>query len=148
MAHVVMCRREDVTKIENLDDLFSYRLFDVVSHAMGWEALLSHNFGASRERKLKLEAVDTTPLALVMVSQGLGLAIGHVPVCGPLAQSLGLEICPLIPKTPGPGNYYLEQAVNRPRRSAMLRLEQALQAAAQVSLRDITGLAHTFSIHG
>lgn len=135
MSHVVMCRKEDVGQIGDLDDLLSFRLFDVASHAMGWTALLTHNFGPFQGRHLRLEIVDTTPLALMMVSQGLGLAIGHVPVCGPLAAALDLEICPLIPKTPGPGNYYLEQPVNRPQRSAVLRLERALQAAAQISMR-------------
>lgn len=135
MSHVVMCRKEDLPKINDLDTLLSFRLFDVVSHAMGWAALISYNIGPMRGRNLKLEAVDTTPLALVMVSHGLGLAIGHVPVCSPLATSLGLAICPLIPRTPGPGNYYLERAVNRPQRPAVIRLERALQDAAQASMR-------------
>lgn len=135
MSHVVMCRKQDLAHINSLDALASYRLLDVASHAMGWTALLNHNFGPMHRRNIRLEIVDTTPLALVMVSQGLGLAIGHVPVCGPLAESLGLEICPLIAKTPGPGNYYLEQPVNRPQRSAVLRLERALQDAAQISMR-------------
>ncbi|RVE94425.1 LysR family transcriptional regulator [Sinorhizobium meliloti] len=135
MSHVVMCRKEDVGKIKDLEDLSEYRLFDVAAHAMGWTALLNYNFGPMYGSHLRLEIVDTTPLALTMVSQGLGLAIGHVPVSGPLAAALGLEICPVLPKTPGPGNYYLEQPVNRPQRSAVLRLEQALQAAAQISMR-------------
>jgi LysR family glycine cleavage system transcriptional activator len=135
MSHVVMGREENIASIHDLEDLLSFRLFDVASHAMGWTALLSHNFGPMHERRLRLETVDTTPLALMMVSQGLGLAIGHVPVCGPLATSLGLVICPVVPKTSGPGNYYLEQPENRPQRSAVLRLERALQAAAQISMR-------------
>ncbi len=137
MSHVVMGRKEDLARMQDLEDLLSFRLFDVAAHVMGWTALMNHNFGPMRGRNLKLETVDTTPLALIMVSQGLGLAIGHIPVCGPLAASLGLEICPLVPKTPGPGNYYLEQPVNRPQRSAVLQLERALQAAAQISLRGV-----------
>lgn len=135
MSHVVMCRKEDLARMEDLEDLLSFRLFDVAAHVMGWTALMNHNFGPMRGRNLRLETVDTTPLALIMVSQGLGLAIGHIPVCGPLAASLGLEICSLVPKTPGPGNYYLEQPANRPQRAAVLQLERALQAAAQTSLR-------------
>jgi LysR family transcriptional regulator, glycine cleavage system transcriptional activator len=135
MSHVVMCRKEDKARINNLEDLLSFRLFDVAAHAMGWSALLSHNFGPVRGQHLKIEIVDTTPLALIMVSQGLGLAISHMPVCGPLAAALGLEICTIVPKTPGPGNYFLEQAVNRPQRSAVLQLERALYTAAQISMR-------------
>ncbi len=135
IAHVVMCRRDDLHRIQTLDDLLSFRLFDVASHAMGWTALLNYNFGPMRRRNIRLEIVDTTPLALMMVSQGLGLAIGHLPVCLPLAASLGLEICPLVARTPGPGNYYLEQPANRSPRSAVARLEQALQDAAQSAMR-------------
>ncbi|UIK01732.1 LysR family transcriptional regulator (plasmid) [Rhizobium leguminosarum] len=135
MSHVVMGRKEDLARMEDLEDLLSFRLFDVAAHVMGWTALMNHNFGPMRGRNLRLETVDTTPLALIMVSQGLGLAIGHIPVCGPLAASLGLEICSLVPKTPGPGNYYLEQPANRPQRTAVLQLEHALQTAAQTSLR-------------
>jgi DNA-binding transcriptional LysR family regulator len=135
MSHVVLCRDEDIARICSLDDLQSFRLFDVASHTIGWNALLTHNFGSMRGRKLNLEIVDTTPLALMMVSQGIGLAIGHLPVCGPLATSLGLVRCPFVPRTPGPGNYYLEQPVNRPQRTAVLRLERALQEAAQSSMR-------------
>ena len=137
MSHVVLGRKEDLARMEGLEDLLSFRLFDVAAHVMGWAALMNHNFGPMRGRNLRLETVDTTPLALIMVSQGLGLAIGHIPVCGPLAASLGLEICSLVPKTPGPGNYYLEQPANRPQRAAVLQLERALQAAAQISLRGV-----------
>ena len=41
-----------------------------IPHSMGWMGLLSHNFGPTRGRNLKLEPVDTTPLAFMMVSQG------------------------------------------------------------------------------
>lgn len=135
MSHVVMCREEDIARIASLDDLLSFRLYDVASHAIGWTALLNHNFGPLHGRQLKLDVVDTTPLALMMVSQGLGLAIGHLPVCGPMAASLGLVICPFVPRTPGPGNYYLEQPQSRPHRPSVGRLERALQDAAQSSMR-------------
>jgi LysR family transcriptional regulator, glycine cleavage system transcriptional activator len=135
MSHVVMCRKEDMKRLKKLEDVLSFRLFDVASHAMGWAALLHQNFGPMHGKQLRLEVVDTTPLAFIMVSQGLGLAIGHMPVCGPLAKALNLEVCPLVPKTPGPGNYYLEQPINQPQRSAVLQLERALQAAAQISMR-------------
>ncbi|MBX5218754.1 LysR family transcriptional regulator [Rhizobium sp. NLR8a] len=137
LSHVVMCRDEDLEKLQTVEDLLTFRLFDVASHAMGWTALLNHNFGPVSGRSTKLEVVDTTPLALMMVSQGLGLAIGHLPVCGPLAASLGLRICPVVAKTPGPGNYYLEQPVGRPQRPAVLRLERALQEAAQTAMRAV-----------
>ena len=135
MSHVVMCRQEDVARIASLDDLLSFRLYDVASHAIGWTALLNHNFGHQPERQLKIETVDTTPLSLMMVSQGLGLAIGHLPVCDPMANSLGLVVCPFVPKTPGPGNYYLEMSQDRPQRASVGRLVQALQDAAHSSMR-------------
>lgn len=135
MSHVVMCRHEDLDRIKTLDDLLEFKLFDVASHAMGWTAMLNQNFGSMAGRRPKLTVVDTTPQALTMVSHGLGLAIGHLPVCGPLASSLGLAICPLVPRTPGPGNYYLEQATSRGHLPAVQRLEQALKDAAQLSMR-------------
>ncbi len=135
MSHVVMCRNEDIARIGSLKDLLSFRLYDVASHAIGWAALLNQNFGPQPGRHLKIETVDTTPLSLMMVSQGLGLAIGHLPVCGPIAAALGLVVCPLIPKTPGPGNYYLEQPRDRPQRVSVGRLVQALQEAAHSSMR-------------
>ena len=137
LSHAVFGRREDIEKIATLDDLLSFKLLDVGSHVMSWPALLSHNFGPMYGRDIKVVTVDTTPLALVMASHGLGLAIGNLPVCVPLARALGLVMCPLVPVTPGPGNYYLDQAVDRPQRAATIRLEMALQAAAQVSMRAI-----------
>lgn len=139
MSHAVMCRKSDIGKLTSLEELLSQRLFDVASHAMGWSALLSHNFGPIQMQQQKLEIVDTTTLAFMMVSQGLGLAIGHFPVCGPMADVLSLHICPLVPQTTGPGNYYLEHPVNRPRRSAVSLLEQALHVAAQQSMRSAYG---------
>lgn len=135
LSYVVMCRKEDLQHLNTLDDLLSFRLLEMTSRAMGWMGLLSHNFGPMQGKQLKLETVENTPLSLMMVSQGLGLAVAPVPVSVPLADALGLVVCPLIPKTPGPGNYYLEYPSNKPQRSAVLKLEQALHAAAQASMR-------------
>lgn len=135
MAHVVMCRRVDLPKITDLEALLSYRLYDVSAHAVGWSVLLSQKLSPMTGRNLRLETVDTTPLALVMVAQGLGLAIGHLPVCGPLAETLDLVACPIVPRTPGPGNYYLEHSRGKPPRRAVLRLEAALHEAAQAAMR-------------
>ncbi|MCF5032733.1 MULTISPECIES: LysR family transcriptional regulator [Pseudomonas] len=140
LSYVVMGRKKDLANLNTLDDLLSFRLLDITSHTMGWIALLNYHFGPMPERSLKIEAVETTPLALMMVSQGLGLAIGPVPVCLPLATSLGLGTCTWIPKTPGPGSYILEQPTTRPLRSAVLKLEEALHMAAQNSLHS-TGSA-------
>jgi LysR family glycine cleavage system transcriptional activator len=137
MSHVVMCRQEDLNNIQVLDDLLEFKLFDVVSHAMGWTAMLNQNFGSMPTRRHKLAVVDTTPQALTMVSHGLGLAIGHLPVCGPLARSLGLAICPIVPRTPGPGNYYLEQTTGTVNRPAVQRLESALKDAAQLAMKAV-----------
>ncbi|MFK0334765.1 LysR family transcriptional regulator [Rhizobium sp. NPDC090275] len=135
MSHVVMCRRIDLSKITDLNMLLSYKLYDVAAHAIGWSVLLSQNLGPIPRRQLRLEPVDTTPLALVMVAQGLGLAIGHLPVCGPLAETLDLAVCPLVPRTPGPGHYYLEHSRDKPPRRAALKLEAALHAAAQAAMQ-------------
>lgn len=135
MSHVVMCRRKDLPNITDLETLLSYKLYDVAAHAVGWAVLLSQNFGPMPGRKLRLETVDTTPLALMMVAQGLGLAIGHLPVCEPLAETLDLVVCPVVPKTPGPGNYYLEHSRGKPPRRAVLKLEAALHEAAQTAMR-------------
>jgi len=130
LSHVVMCRRADLPHLRTLEDLLSRRLFDVASHAVGWSALLNRSLGPAHGFRPRIEPVDTTPLALMMVAQGLGLAIGHLPVCAPIAESLDLAVCPLLPTTPGPGNYYLEHAPDRPLRPATQRLALALQAAA------------------
>lgn len=135
LQYVVMCRKVDLPSLTSLEALLQHRLLEMVPHSMGWMGMLNQHFGPMHSHNLKLEPVDTTPLAFMMVSQGLGLAVGPVPVCLPLAESLGLQICPLIPPTPGPGNYYLEHPVNRPQSSAALRLEQALNEAAQRFMR-------------
>lgn len=136
MSHVVMCRAEDAAGIGSLEALLSFRLYDVASHAVGRTALLNHNFGHQPGRQLKFETIDTTPLCLIMVSQGLGLAIGHLPVvCGPIAGSLGVMVCPFVPRTPGPENYYLEKPHDRPQRPSVGRLARALQDAAHASKR-------------
>lgn len=130
LSHVVMCRRVDLPHFQTLDELLAQRLFDVASHAVGWSAMLNRSLGPLHGYRPRIEPVDTTPLALMMVSQGLGLAIGHLPVCAPMAKALNLAVCPVLPTTPGPGNYYLEHAPDRPLRPATQRLAQALQAVA------------------
>lgn len=130
LSHVVMCRTQDLPKLRTLNDVLAHRLFDVASHAVGWSAILHRSLGPMHGHRPRIEAVDTTPLALMMVSQGLGLAIGHLPVCAPMATALNLAVCPLLPTTPGPGNYYLEHATDRPLRPTTQRLAMALQAQA------------------
>lgn len=130
LSHVVMCRRADLGQLQSLEDLLSRRLFDVASHAVGWSAMLNRSLGPLHGHRPRIEPVDTTPMALMMVAQGLGLAIGHLPVCAPMAAALDLVVCPLLPMTPGPGNYFLEHNMDRPLRPATQRLAQALQAAA------------------
>lgn len=128
LSHVVLCRAQDLPRLRTLDDVLAHRLFDVASHAIGWSAILHRNLGPMHGHRPRIEAVDTTPLALMMVSQGLGLAIGHLPVCAPMAAALDLAVCPLLPTTPGAGNYYLEHASDRPLRPATQLLAMALQA--------------------
>lgn len=130
LSHVVMCRAQDLPQLRTLDDVLAHRLFDVASHAVGWSAMLHRSLGPMHGHRPRIEAVDTTPLALMMVSQGLGLAIGHLPVCAPMAAALNLAVCRLLPTTPGPGNYYLEHASDRPLRPATQRLALALQTQA------------------
>lgn len=55
LSHVVTCRREDLGRIRTLDDLVSFRLFDVASYTMGWTAMLSYNFGPTHGRRFRLE---------------------------------------------------------------------------------------------
>ena len=136
MSHVVMCRAEDLARLKTLDDVLTHRLFDVASHAVGWSAILSRLPGMACHYRLRIETVVTTPLALMMVSQGLGLAIGHLPVCAPVAKALRLAVCPLIPAVAGPGSYYLDHPADRPPRASVQNLAQALQTAAQVSTRE------------
>ena len=130
LSHVVMCRVQDLPQLRALDDALAHRLFDVAPHAIGWSAMLHHNLGPMHGHCPRIEAVDTTPLALMMVRQGLGLAIGLLPVCVPMAAALDLAVCPLLPTTPGAGNYYLEHASDRPMRPATQLLAMALQAKA------------------
>ena len=130
LSHVVMCRAQDLPQLRGLDDMLPHRLFDVASHAIGWSAMLHRSLGPMHGFRPRIEAVDTTPLALMMVSQGLGLAIGHLPVCAPMAAALNLVVCPLLPMTPGPGNYYLEHAADRPLRPATQLLAMVLQSNA------------------
>jgi LysR family transcriptional regulator, glycine cleavage system transcriptional activator len=130
LSHVVMCRAQDLPGLRTLDDVLAHRLFDVASHAIGWSAMLHRSLGPMHGKRPRIEAVDTTPLALMMVSQGLGLAIGHLPVCAPMATALNLAVCPLLPPIPGPGNYYLEHASDRPLRPVIQLLAVALQTRA------------------
>lgn len=130
LSHVVMCRAQDLPRLRSVDDVLAHRLFDVASHAVGWSAILHRSVGPMHGRRPRIEAVDTTPLALMMVSQGLGLAIGHLPVCAPMASALNLAVRPVLPPTPGPGNYYLEHASDRPLRPETQLLAMALQTKA------------------
>lgn len=136
VSHIVLCRAQDVAKVQSPQDFENFRLLEVASHTMGWAAIINQNFGPTAGRHLSLKTIDTTPQALMMVAQGLGLAIGHIPVCNPLADALGLVTCPLVPATPGPGNYYLEYPKRQSPRPAVLKLEQALLEAGYHSMTD------------
>ena len=133
VTQVVLGRPQDVARITDLEALLSFRLFDVATNVTDWRRMLDLTFGASAGRNPMIDTVDTTPLALLMVSQGLGLGIGHMPVCAPLAQALGLAVCPLLPPVPGQGGYFLETAPNQRASGAVQKLIDALHEAAAAS---------------
>lgn len=131
LTHVAVARRGDLAQIRTVDDLLGFRLFDVASHATGWVQLLAGMAGFTGMRPPMIEGVETTPLALLMVSQGLGLSVAHMPVCAPLARSLDLAICSLVPPAPSPGRYVLHFRRKPAQRPAVQLLAEALLAAAQ-----------------
>lgn len=130
MTQVVVGRPDDVERIKGPEALLSFRLLDVRSHAEGWNTLLARYAGLLDERTLKIDAIETTPLALAIVNQGLVLALVPWPASRHLAQSLGLVVCTTIPGVSGLGNYYIEQPSGRGSRPAVQALVHALRQAA------------------
>jgi LysR family transcriptional regulator, glycine cleavage system transcriptional activator len=130
LTHVVVGRPSDVAQVRGPDDLVQFRLLDVRSHAVGWNTLLARYQTPARRRTIKIDAVETTPLALAMVHEGLALALVPWPVSRQLVHSLGLAVCTTISGIAGAGNYIVEQGKARSSRTVVQELFQALQQAA------------------
>ncbi|TPJ81924.1 LysR family transcriptional regulator [Mesorhizobium sp. B2-5-13] len=136
LTHVVVGRPTDVAEIHGADDLARFRLLEVRSHAVGWNTLLARYPGLAQRHVFKIDAVETTPLALAMVREGLVLALVPWPVSRQLLQSMGLAVCSGIPGVAGAGNYVVELARDRSSRKVVQELFQALRQAA-ASDRDL-----------
>lgn len=130
LTHVVVGKPSVVSQVRGPKDLIRFRLLDVRSHAVGWNTLLARHPSLTQLRTCKIDAVETTPLALAMVHEGLALALVPWPVSRPLVESLGLVECIAIPGIPGAGNYVVEQARGRSTRMVVQELFQALRQAA------------------
>jgi len=130
LTHVVVGRPHDVERIDGPEALSGFRLLDVRAHAVGWDTVLARYDGSLARSDLTIYAVETTPLALAMVGEGLGLALVPWPVSRQFVHSLGLAVCPAVPGVAGSGNYYIEQRSNWSSRRAVLALVEALRLAA------------------
>ena len=129
-TYVVVGRRDDVNRIDRPEALLAFRLLDVLAHAVGWNTLLALYARSLKGPPLSIASVETTPLALAMVKEGLGLALVPWPVSRQLVQSLGLVVCTVLPAISGSASYIIEQPSGRSPRSAAQALIQALHHAA------------------
>jgi len=125
---VVVGRPPDIAQVHGPEDLVRFRLLDVRSHAVGWNTLLARHPDLAQRNTFKIDAVETTPLALAMVHEGV-LALLPWPVSRQLVQSLSLMECTAIPGIPGAGNYIIEQARGRSSRTVVQELLQVLRQA-------------------
>jgi len=130
LTHVVVGRPADIKRIDVPQALLTFRLLDVRAHAVGWNTLLGSYAGLQRDPTPMIDSVETTPLALAMVNEGLGLALVPWPVSRQLVQSLGLVMSTAIPAVAGTGNYVVEESAVRPPRQAVYDLVNALHEAA------------------
>lgn len=131
LTHVAVGSPENVAAITGPEDLAGFRLFDVRSHAVGWNTVLTRYADVLDSVPLTIESVDTTPLALMMVKEGAALALVPWPASQHLAVSLGLAVCHRIQGVQGLGNYCIEQPAGRLSRPAVAALVQDLRAAAK-----------------
>lgn len=129
LTHVVVGRPSDVAGVQGPDDLGRFRLLDVRSHAVGWNAILDRYPTLPNRSALKIDAVETTPLALAMLREGVALALVPWPVSRQLVQSMGLAVCAAIPGLAGAGNYIIEQARGQSSRNIVNELSDALRQA-------------------
>ena len=130
LTYVVVGRSHDIQRIEGPEALLTFRLLEIRSHAVGWNTLLARYADLPEGQALATDVVETTPLALAMVSEGLGLALVPWPVSRQLVQFLGLVVCNAVPGVVGSGNYYIEQPPGRTSRPAVQAVVQALRQAA------------------
>jgi len=109
------------------DDLARYRLLDVAQHRAGWHQVLAQLPGADL-RHMRLAMVDTTPLALMIAAQGLGVALARAPATDNMVAALGLERLALSPEVRGLERYVLLRPEARPPSRAALWLFDWLAA--------------------
>ncbi|WP_166415925.1 LysR family transcriptional regulator [Cochlodiniinecator piscidefendens] len=73
-------------------DLGTTVLLEVAAHHSGWHQMLSGLAGIEL-RDMDFRMVDSTPLALMLASQGQGVALARSPASDEMVRALNLEYC-------------------------------------------------------
>ena len=102
----VVAHPDVAAEIDGFSSAQSHRLYEIASHRVGWHQILSSHEEINLE-SLDITTVDSTPVALMMAAEGLGLALARSPASKGLVEALGLVECAGYPKVQGLQSYFL-----------------------------------------
>ncbi len=108
--------------IKTRGDLANHSLFEVAAHRSGWHQVLSSCADIDL-RAMDFRMTDTTPYALSLAAQGLGVALARAPASDKIVQALGLHYCDVMQAVPGMQRYFFLQPGGGalPRPAALLK---------------------------
>ena len=120
-------------QLGQIEDLENFPLLEIVDHRAGWLHLLEERSLALN--KLELLLTDRTDLALLMASQGLGIALARAPATNELVRKFGLVRCLEPLERAGMYDYYLSYRSSSRLSGPAEKFRQWILAEAQ-TLRD------------
>jgi LysR family glycine cleavage system transcriptional activator len=123
-------------------DLLQQRLLQVTGNRSGWSEWLSAA-GVMSPAKSALLQIDSGATTLVMAERGIGVALGHSSLVGPLLQQ-GRLIRPFAPALETVGIFYLITPTDHPlRRQARLFRDWLLAEGSNTSAQTLESASTT-----
>ena len=126
----IVARADIAASIDGFKGLKSHRLYEIASHRVGWHQILSDSHEIDLAT-LDITTVDTTPVALMMAAEGLGLALARSPASQGLVEALGLVECQCLPTTQGLQSYFLLPSPTRRGQRGATKLADWLRTASR-----------------